>query len=295
MKVPLKYKIFIPIYQVWFQNRRMKLKRERISISWPYSYDPQTQAFLTPVAASYTYPWMQPTTVSASANSLFPLPSQLCFAASTSNHSSLSASSISSSSSMKNHICRLWQSSATNDSGMYPRLAAVATTPKIQYGNNSEVDKISTTNFKRSNLSTINNGITSSFVDVQAMYFSQLQKYTQRRDLHHYPHEQQNGYKAFLAYDPFFSNGLSTLTQSFSSQSNYNTMMSSYPVCSLYDNARGVETEWITMNFYWGLIAKFRWGSRSYSFNYILVNMNKITMPVIKGTSYSLMFIAISK
>ena len=48
---------FTFLFQVWFQNRRMKDKRQRMAITWPYGIppDPQIYAYLAAAAASYPY------------------------------------------------------------------------------------------------------------------------------------------------------------------------------------------------------------------------------------------------
>ena len=49
--------IFLLCSQVWFQNRRMKDKRQRMAVTWPYGIppDPQIYAYLAAAAASYPY------------------------------------------------------------------------------------------------------------------------------------------------------------------------------------------------------------------------------------------------
>lgn len=56
----------VSLLQVWFQNRRMKDKRQRMAITWPYGIppDPQIYAYLAAAAASYPYALPNPATAS---------------------------------------------------------------------------------------------------------------------------------------------------------------------------------------------------------------------------------------
>ena len=64
---------FTFLFQVWFQNRRMKDKRQRMAITWPYGIppDPQIYAYLAAAAASYPYALPNP---GAPAYTSLPLP-----------------------------------------------------------------------------------------------------------------------------------------------------------------------------------------------------------------------------
>lgn len=66
--------------QVWFQNRRMKDKRQRMAMTWPYGIpaDPQVYAYLAAAAAaqaSYPYGFPNPAAMSYPGLSLGGLPS----------------------------------------------------------------------------------------------------------------------------------------------------------------------------------------------------------------------------
>lgn len=209
----------------------MKSKRQRMAINWPYSFDPQTQAYLAATAASYTYAWIPPpSSPGSSTYSLIPLPTQLYFAASTSNPNSITPSSVSPSSSVNNHACCMTQPSAPNR-GSYTTLgaAAAATTSKIQYSNNN---KMAASHFLALDPSNINNSTAP---------FSQLQEHI---DIHrHYSpchqYEQQNGYRAFLTHDSLHSNGFYSQPPS---HSDYTTWISNKPIISSSDNAEHVAT-----------------------------------------------------